>query len=712
MAGTNGLTVPAARDLLAHGRPEGRQFEILKLISHLILDAQQQSSARELLLRILDQPSQFNGYRELLDSLLRTVGLFPYATPANLSLPDLIAYEAHRPLDYDNEDVVFHEVQAKVYRRLMSGENVILSAPTSFGKSLVLDALIASGKFSNVAVVLPTIALIDETRKRLSRFRGQYRIITHPTQALGDRNLLVMTQERLLDLPELPELDLFMIDEFYKLDISRGEPDRGILLNQALQRLMRTGAAFYLAGPNIHALASSLPQDFVASFISTSFATVVSDVKLMPTPPKGGELEALSNLCASLEGPTLIYCQSPARARVVARHLIAAGIGELTSELQPAADWIGENYHPEWLLCRSIPQGIGIHHGKIPRALAQYQISAFNAGHLKFLVCTSTLIEGVNTSAKNVIVFDHKLNRKNLDFFTFSNIKGRSGRMMRHFVGNVFLFRAPPQEDLPTVDVPLYTQGPDVPDSLLIQVDDPELLPSSRERIEKYRSQVEVPLDVLKQNSGLDPQSQINLAKYVRRNVSRLAEKLAWSGWPQYEELEVCCQLIVDFLHPLKGRAHGVASARQLALRMNVVNGAQGDVRELISRELANPYETPEPDDAVENVLDFLRYWPGFTFPRLLMALESIVRPILEEAGITECDYSAYATSAKGFFLPRFVAEVEDYGLPSQVAMKILQGRTYNAETMDHLLERLSRASETEMGSFEVGLYRAFVEFL
>ncbi|XVV37191.1 DEAD/DEAH box helicase [Streptomyces sp. CA-100214] len=276
-----------ARDLLANGRPEGRQFEILKLISHLIRDGQQQSSARELLLRILDQPSQFSGYAELLDSLLRTAGLFPYATPSNLSLPDLIAYEAHRPLDYDNEDVVFHEVQAKVYRRLMSGENVILSAPTSFGKSLVLDALIASGKFSNVAVVLPTIALIDETRKRLSRFRGQYRIITHPTQSLGERNLLVMTQERILDLPELPELDLFMIDEFYKLDISRGEADRGILLNQALQRLMRTQATFYLAGPNIHALAASLPQDFVASFISTSFATVVSDVTLMPTPPKG-----------------------------------------------------------------------------------------------------------------------------------------------------------------------------------------------------------------------------------------------------------------------------------------------------------------------------------------------------------------------------------------------------------------------------------------
>jgi hypothetical protein len=633
-----------ARELLMAGEPEGRQFEILKLISQLMSQTSTQADARELLLRILDQPSAFNGYSSLLDTLLRVAGLFPYITPTNLSLPDLIAYESHRPLDYDGENVVFHEVQAKVYRRLMSGESVILSAPTSFGKSLVLDALIATGKFDNLAVVLPTIALIDETRKRLSRFRDQYRIVTHPTQTLGERNLLVMTQERILDLPELPNLDFFMIDEFYKLDIARGEPERGILLNQALQRLMRTQASFYLAGPNIHALASSLPQDFVASFISTSFATVVSDVTLLPTPSKLHELEALSTLCAQLSGPTLIYCQSPSRARVVARQLLAAGVGEYVSELQPAADWISENYHPEWLLSRTLPQGIGIHHGKIPRALAQFQVAELNSGHLKFLVCTSTLIEGVNTSAKNVVVFDHKLNRRNLDFFTFSNIKGRSGRMMRHFVGKVFLFRPPPREDLPTVDVPLFSQGPSVPDSLLIQVDEPALLPESRERIEKYRSQTDVPLETLRKNSGLDPQHQISLAKYVRRNLSRLGERLAWSGWPQYEELRTCCELIVQFLHPINGRAHGVSSAAQLALRINVLNGAQGDIHELISRELANPYETPQPDDAVENVLDFLRYWPGFTFPRLLMAVESIVQPILQESGYRRCDYSCLAS--------------------------------------------------------------------
>ncbi|MFH9062228.1 DEAD/DEAH box helicase [Streptomyces coeruleorubidus] len=715
MAGSNSLTVPAARELIARGQLEGSQFDILKLISRLMQEDEQQSTARELLLRILElrqTQHSFGAYADVVDSLLRTAGLFPYLTPATLSLPDLIAYEAHRPLDYEYGDIVFHEIQAKIYRRLMSRENVILSAPTSFGKSLVLDAIIASNKFQNIAVILPTIALIDETRKRLAKFRGLYRIITHPSQDLGERNLLVMTQERILDLPELPALDLFMIDEFYKLDISRGDVDRGILLNHALQRLMRTGATFYLAGPNIHSLAGHLPQDFTASFISTSFATVVSDVKLLPTPTRGTEFEALSDLCEDLAGPTLIYCRSPQRARQVARHFISAGIGEYSSDLQPAADWIGEQYHPDWLLCKALPQRIGIHHGKIPRALAQYQVTAFNEGKLDFLICTSTLIEGVNTSAKNVVIFDHQLNRKNLDFFTFSNIKGRSGRMMRHFVGNVYLFKPPPEEELPTVDVPLYSQDDGTPDSLLIQVAEGDLRPSASDRLEKYRRQNHVSLDILRANAGIDPQSQVDLAKEVRRTVHLVGDKLSWRQWPRYENLLACCQLITRFLQPLRGRTHGVASPAQLAYRMNVLRGAAGDIKELIEQELASDYETPTPDDAVENVLDFIRFWPEFHFPRLLMTVQSVINPILVEAGFEECDYSAYASSAKSLFMPRFVTDVEEYGLPSQLAMKLLNNRHVSFDSIDQLLEVLSQVRAVDLNSFEDSLYGGFVGFL
>ena len=150
----------------------------------------------------------------ILDSLVRRVGLFPYLEPASLDTRDRIAYELHRPTPA--AEFVFHSEQAEVFRSLLAGRNVVLSAPTSFGKSLIIDALISTGRYANVLVVVPTIALIDETRQRLSKkFRGLYKVITHVSQPQGPRNLFVYTQERAIE--KSPDnVDLLVIDEFYK----------------------------------------------------------------------------------------------------------------------------------------------------------------------------------------------------------------------------------------------------------------------------------------------------------------------------------------------------------------------------------------------------------------------------------------------------------------------------------------------------------------
>lgn len=54
-----------------------------------------------------------------------------------------------------------------------------MSAPTSFGKSFVIDAFIAIKQPINVVILVPTVALADETRRRICRkFSHQYKIIT------------------------------------------------------------------------------------------------------------------------------------------------------------------------------------------------------------------------------------------------------------------------------------------------------------------------------------------------------------------------------------------------------------------------------------------------------------------------------------------------------------------------------------------------------
>lgn len=231
------------RALKAPSRTSAEAFAILQSIARHLGQAPENPTAQSLLIRVLEHRDDFAGYSQLLNALLRETGLYPYAEPTELSIRDRLAFEFHRPAGrLADTGIVFHRVQAQIYWRLIDGENVILSAPTSFGKSLVIDALIATGKFKRVALVVPTIALIDETRKRLSRFSDMYKIVTHASQPADPRKgtIYVLTQERVIEREDLDNLDLFVIDEFYKLDPGGGGGDRAAILNHAFYKLLKT----------------------------------------------------------------------------------------------------------------------------------------------------------------------------------------------------------------------------------------------------------------------------------------------------------------------------------------------------------------------------------------------------------------------------------------------------------------------------------------
>ena len=495
-----------------------RAFEAAACLAREIDDPPDPAS-QDLLLRALERRSEFGRSQPILDSLTRSAGLFPYLNPHDLSDEDLLAFEFHRPLDFD-DDVTFHRAQAEVYRELLDGRNVVLSAPTSFGKSLIIDAMIATGRYKNIVVVVPTIALIDETRRRLSRFRGQFKVIAHPTQRPAEHNVFVYTQERVVEgLGDQP-VDFFVIDEFYKLHPGV-DTTRMSILNHAFHILADTGAQFYMLGPNISGIPSGFPERFRCTFLSTDYRTVVSEITRIKATGQQRQ-EKLVQLMGELQEPTLIYCSSPARVRNIAELLVTRGVGRNRQGMEPAVNWISDNYHAEWLFPRALARGIGYHHGQLPRALAQLAVRAFNDELIDTLICTSTLIEGVNTRAKNVIVFDNKIARRKFDYFTFNNIAGRGGRMFRHFVGNVYVFDDPPQQDLPVIDIPVFTQSEEAPESLLVQLPEETWSEASRQRLKDVMSQDVLPLSVIRANHGLDPRISNNTSSGVARRSNGL----------------------------------------------------------------------------------------------------------------------------------------------------------------------------------------------
>lgn len=695
-------------------------FEVLREIArrHAAAEADDdprgRQEARQLIIRALERREQMGAVKQVHDALLARVGLYPYLDePDALSLGDRLAFEAHRPLVQPREEFVFHSMQAQVYARLMDGDTVILTAPTSFGKTLIVDALVVSGKYDNIAVVVPTIALIDEVRRRLSRLNETwalgYKVITHPGQTQGNRNIFVFTQERALEEENFPKLGIAVIDEMYKLSLNQ-DADRGPLLNQALYKLRKLADQLYLLGPNVGTL-GELPADFEHRFIPSDDSTVAVDV--VHVERTGDDQEDLLRVCRELNEPTLIFVKSPKRANEVARWLVEASVG--AGGLPDAARWLAENYHPDWVLAKSLQTGVGVHHGRIPRAIAHYIVSAFNQEKLGFLVCTSTLIEGVNTTAKNIVVLDDKIDRRKYDLFTFKNIQGRSGRMFKHFVGRVFLFNPAPQDQLPDIEIPVMSQPENTPVELLLAIDDADLTPTSRRRIQRYLDQDVLPVNVLRENAGVDLDAQLELARTLDADPYRWANQLAWRRFPQYEQLLAVAELLFEYFSSA-ARRWGAWSARQLTLLVwRSYNDATA--HDLIAQQLDYGVRQGQTvDDVTLDVLTFQRNGLTFGFPKYLRVIDNIQRAVLGRAGAPTGDYSQFAAAAEGAFLPVPLAALDEYGLPLQVARKLRRHLLPRGEdeSLDAVLDRLRRTPDDipVLKAFERDLLREAKEDL
>lgn len=653
-------------------------FSALVEISRML--EENANSGRDALIRSLEHRDVLGAYTEIIDALIQKAGLYPYLLEdAVLTTSDLVNFEYHTAEGLDG--IHLHSAQARVYRALMDGVNVILSAPTSFGKSLLIDAVVASERFDCLVVIVPTIALIDETRRRLShRFGTRFKIITHPSQERSGKDIFILTQERYVEFEDGITPQFFVLDEFYKLSPNRGD-ERTFTLNQAFYKLFKSGAQFFLIGPNVHDIKVD-EDDLNFRFFRFDFSTVATEIRYSGN---GTQEENALEICRSVNDPTLIFCKSANSAYSLAEFLIGNGVSYPTKEASEIADWLRKNYHPEWILAKLLDHGIAVHHGSLPRSLAYHILRKFNEGAIKHLFCTSTIIEGVNTVAKNIIIYDNKIASKKFDYFTFNNIKGRAGRMFQHFVGHVYVLHPEPHPELPSVDIPSITQSADAPESLLIHLEQGDLSESSIEQLRYLHTQDYLPMDVIRLNNGVDPGNQVKLASEIASNLHHYSRILAWRGYPNSEQLREVCRLIFDFLMAGKGR-DGIVSLNQLYFQISRFASSKS-IPDLISTEIENPHnETPS--HAIESVLKFLRQWCEFHFPRYLSCLDRIQCSVFTKHQLQVGDYSPFIASVKHLFMHPAVTVLEEYGLPYSVTQKIL-GSYDLGEDVDSFITRL-----------------------
>ncbi|MCB0486695.1 MAG: DEAD/DEAH box helicase, partial [Flavobacteriaceae bacterium] len=250
-------------------------------------------------------------YSPLVNHLIKETGLYPYIQPETSAWNDRYVYEAFKVDVGRGEERTLHREQSHLLKKIIDGESVAVSAPTSFGKSFIIDAFIALNKPNNVVIIVPTIALTDETRRRLyKKFSDKYKIITTTEVDLMEKNIFIFPQERALNyIDKIETIDLLIVDEFYKASTSF-DKERSSSLIRAIMKLGDIAKQRYYLAPNIKEIKSN-PFTKDMSFMEVlCFNTVyLEKYKLYDdiNRNEGKKGEALLKILDESKGKTLIY---------------------------------------------------------------------------------------------------------------------------------------------------------------------------------------------------------------------------------------------------------------------------------------------------------------------------------------------------------------------------------------------------------------------
>ena len=338
--------------------------------------------------------------------------------------------------------------QEEAVRRLLSGENVVLSTPTGSGKSLVAMAgafaVLAQGR--RAVYTAPIKALVSEKFFELTAAFGPSAVgmVTGDASVNGNAPVIACTAEilaqRALRSGADTPADLVVMDEFHYY----GDRDRGWAWQVPLLQLPR--ARFLLMSATLGDTAA-LRRDLTArtgrdtALVASAERPVPLDVEYRETPLH----VSIEQLLNTGRAPVYIvhFTQREAAARAQSlTSLKVLGPDEKAAVKEAVGGFrfdtpIGKD------LRRFVLAGIGVHHaGMLPKYRLLVEKLA-QQGHLKLICGTDTLGVGVNVPIRTVLFtrlykYDGRRTRV-LSVRDFQQIAGRAGRRGFDTVGSVWV---------------------------------------------------------------------------------------------------------------------------------------------------------------------------------------------------------------------------------------------------------------------------------
>ena len=352
----------------------------------------------------------------------------------DLSLFDLVLRldnDKRRILHIPNCDLYFMPEQIRALNEIRKHDKIIVSAPTSFGKTLILKEYIFLVQPDVVVYIVPTNALAYELEKdfKTNRLFEMYEVFDKNKEQ--DNNcekklLFIGTQEKFLEIRStLPQINLFVIDEAYKLEESCYE-QRGYKLSKTfLESINQENTKVCLLTPNAKLIGF---DKYNFNYYFTTFNAVDKLVHKLDINDFYVKL-----LDCSSKDKTILFCDSPSDIiRIVdLMDLEENNEAKLIKELE-------NEFHPDWSVIKLLKKGILTHHGLMPKYLQNKMINYFlKLEKYNLLIGTNSISEGINTPTKNLFIHPEcKISTRKL---LIKNTIGRAGRLGKYPIGHIYV---------------------------------------------------------------------------------------------------------------------------------------------------------------------------------------------------------------------------------------------------------------------------------
>lgn len=413
----------------------------------------------------------------ILRDMSERLGYYPV-----IALIDKITNEQNNKVD--NINALSSKVLSSIYKnkyfrteeqyyfdkRVMGQENVRAIAPTSYGKSqLMIRKCIEKYRSGDrVCLIIPTKSLLAQTVSEIAKEKGdRYNVVTHPdmmTATISSRpHISVLTQERLMSiLASFPNIsyDYVFVDEAHNLF---DKDQRSLILARAIiilkTRSPNSHIDYYspfiiypeksldVIGINNDSIVSRIdefvkvPQFFIWDEEDTSLSIYDQFIDIFFEFEKTG-IDLFSTAINCSGNKNIIYANKPSDVEAIA-DILADRTSEILfceeskAIIDEACNSLSTLVHGSYNLIKLLKHGIVISHGRMTDIVKGYVEYLFKTiPELKYMVTTSTLLEGVNIPADRIFIYDYSKGTNNLSISSFNNLIGRICRFSDVFATN------------------------------------------------------------------------------------------------------------------------------------------------------------------------------------------------------------------------------------------------------------------------------------